>query len=74
MAKYKFEQFKDPIEDPEVSIKVENVRVNLVSKTFFIDIVFPKTEQAVYFELPIISMDLDTVAKQANEELKKHEI
>ncbi len=67
---YKFEQFVDPIIDPKIEIK-KDIRLNTETLMYYVDVHFPLTEQAVYFELPFTGVE--NIEAQVMDELKKHE-
>lgn len=67
---YKFKQFANEIIDPIIEIK-SDIRLNTVSLTYFVDVYFPLTEQAVYFELPFTGVE--NIETQVMDELKRYE-
>lgn len=67
---YKFEQFAKEIIDPVIEIKPD-IRLNTVTLTYFIDVYFPLTDQAVYFELPFTG--IENIELQVMDELKRYE-
>lgn len=67
---YKFEQFSNEIIDPVIEIKPD-IRLNTTTLTYLVDVYFPLTEQAVYFELPFTGVE--NIEAQVMDELKKYE-
>lgn len=67
---YKFEQFANEIIDPVIEIKPD-IRLNTNKLMYYVDVHFPLTEQAVYFELPFTGVE--NIESQVIDELKKYE-
>lgn len=67
---YKFEQFANPIIDPQIEILPE-FRLNTKTLTYTVDVHFPITDQAVYFTLPFTG--IENIESQVMDELKKYE-
>lgn len=68
---YKFEQFANEIIDPVIEIKPD-IRLNTEMLMYSVDVHFPLTEQAVYFELPFTG--IENIESQVMDELKKYEV
>lgn len=72
--KIKFEQFTEPIETDIFEIQYKDIKVNLLENTFNVDVIFPESEQGVYFTFPICEMTKENIDKLVNNELKLYEI
>lgn len=72
--KYKFEQFTEAIEAKEININFNNIIVDIMNNNFNVDVVFPETEQAVYFTFDICEMTKENIEKLVNEKLKEFEV
>ena len=68
---YKFEQFVNEITPETVDIS-DNIILSRSNQTYSVTVKFMPQDQAVYFELPFIS--ISDIESQVQNELKKYEI
>lgn len=68
---YKFEQFTNEI-TPETIEIADNIILSRSKQTYSVTVKFMPQDQAVYFELPFIS--ISDIESQVQNELKKYEI